>query len=291
MNSMTGFGKSKKTHKGYEVAVEVSSLNSRHLDVHVRLPKSMGELEFNARKVVERMLSRGKVNANIEIRKTGRGSRSALFNFELLEREYRALSETARKLGIREEVGISELLSLMGILEENDILKGSDGMEGAVLICLGEAVENMARMRTQEGKKTGDVLNGLISKVGKSINSIDGMSSEVLTDAAERIRKRILEILGDRKLDDTRVLQEAGLLAEKYDVCEEISRIRGHIKAFKSALNEKGAVGKKLEFLQQEMSREVNTLGSKSYTYEMQSKCIGIKISLERIREIAQNVE
>ncbi len=291
IKSMTGFGKSQVEQDGYSATCEVRGVNHRYLDPHIRLSRRYMFLEDRIKEEIKHYVTRGRIEMTLNIEKTGESVRNIKVDNDLAMTYYKYLKELAEKLNISPELRIIDLFRLP------EVFNVSDDEEDLELVwsVLGEAVRqamtSMAEMRSKEGRNLAqDILernNYILTMVGE----LEEFAPQVASDYKDKLRKRIAELVGQDLVDEQRILQEAAIFADKASITEEIVRLKSHIKHFAELIDEGEAIGRKCDFLIQEMFREINTVASKSNHLEMSRIVVEVKAELEKIREQIQNIE
>ncbi|WP_440999104.1 YicC/YloC family endoribonuclease [Fodinibius sp. SL11] len=292
ITSMTGFGRGEASENGITVTVELKSVNSRYLDISLRLPQSLQNHELDIKELLQQHVERGKVNVSIRVDKSDTGEPEITFNENLVQGYKEMLND------LRKAAGIEEPITLKTFLEFNDIFESrKDDEETKEQIwmlaqqAIEEAGEELKNMRLQEGSQLENDLNQRIDHIEEMLNivmdKVEGRSEQVKEDLIERIN----ELIESDKIDPDRLEMEVAVLVDKMDITEEIVRTQSHIKFFREAVNNDNAVGRRLNFLSQEINREINTIGSKANDSEISQYIVKAKESLEQIREQVQNVE
>lgn len=292
ITSMTGFGRGEASENGITVTVELKSVNSRYLDISLRLPQSLQNHELDIKELLQQHVKRGKVNVSIRVDKSDTGEPEITFNENLVQGYKEMLND------LRKAAGIKEPITLKTFLEFNDIFESrKDDEETKEQIwmlaqqAIEEAGEELKNMRLQEGSQLENDLNQRIDHIEEMLNivmdKVEGRSEQVKEDLIERIN----ELIESDKIDPDRLEMEVAVLVDKMDITEEIVRTQSHIKFFREAVNNDNAVGRRLNFLSQEINREINTIGSKANDSEISQYIVKAKESLEQIREQVQNVE
>jgi len=292
INSMTGYGRAEAIVGGKRIVVEIKSLNHRFLEVSLRLPAALSSLELELKKKINAKFSRGKIEVGVRMDSTISPEKGAGLdlNLPLLRNYYALLCKMKEELNLPDQINLALLSSFRDIFisQEDDDL-GAIWLNLEVL--LDEAVTMLMVMRTKEGETLIRDLRSRISLVEQTVEIIQSRVPQVLKAYQKRLMERIKELVGDMEIDAARSMQEVAIMAEKSDITEEIVRFRSHIDQFVGMLNGDEAVGRKIDFLIQEMGREVNTIGSKSNDAEISMGVIEIKSELARIREQVQNLE
>jgi uncharacterized protein (TIGR00255 family) len=289
---MTGFGRAEGVHEGLRWAWEARSVNSRGLDLRMRLPHGLDALEPAARKVVQSRFTRGSVNLTLQTRSEETASQVRV-NHELV-RAYLAAMEPYGLDGVADRPRVDSLFLLPGVLagaaREPDA-EARAALEAALLAGLDMALRELHASRTEEGAANAAALFSILDQIG----SLTTAAAEVGSLQPERIRARLEEslrdLLGDARVDEGRFAQEAAILAGKADVREELDRLAAHVDAARGLLAEGSPAGRKLDFLAQEFNREANTLCSKSVDLELTRIGLELKAAIEQLREQIQNVE
>jgi uncharacterized protein (TIGR00255 family) len=292
VRSMTGFGRAEATGESIAVTVEARSVNHRHLDVALRLPRSLASLELDARRVVQSRLERGRVDINVQLTSLG-GSTQRVQVDATLAREYVA---RARALGM--ELGLEGAPNLTWVLERPGVVRLEDPepTEPAVpwpllADALGRALDELIARRTAEGDRLVDALRTLHAELTTAVGVVATRAPATAARREERLRDRLRSLLAETAIDEARIVTEAAIWADKSDVTEELARLRSHLSEFTLLLDKGGPVGRPLDFLIQELNREVNTVGSKADDLEMSQAALAAKGVLEKIREQVQNLE
>jgi len=292
IKSMTGYGRAEAIVGGKRIVVEIKSLNHRFLEVSLRLPAALSSLELELKKKINAKFSRGKIEVGVRMDSTISPEKGAGLdlNLPLLRNYYALLCKMKEELNLPDQINLALLSSFRDIFisQEDDDL-GAIWLNLEVL--LDEAVTMLMVMRTKEGETLIRDLRSRISLVEQTVEIIQSRVPQVLKAYQKRLMERIKELVGDMEIDAARLMQEVAIMAEKSDITEEIVRFRSHIDQFVGMLNGDEAVGRKIDFLIQEMGREVNTIGSKSNDAEISMGVIEIKSELARIREQVQNLE
>jgi len=290
--SMTGFGKAELKEGGIGVLVEVRSLNNRYLDVTVRSPKNIAFREKEIKDLVREFVSRGSINIVIKITYDSNEVVPLQINASAAKAYYKLLNQLKRTLKLRESVKLEHLLNFSELFEPVETEERSEFEWGIVQRALRVAMENLSAMRKQEGMELANDIERRLLWMNEIVNEIEKISKDKIPEERTRLEKRISELLQDRSIVDSNRLElEIALLADKLDVTEECVRFRSHSKFFLDALRNGDSVGRKLNFLVQEMSRESNTIAAKSNDATISQKIVLLKEELEKIREQVQNIE
>lgn len=292
ITSMTGFGKSEVIKKGTKVVAEIRSVNSRYLEVTTKLPKNQNHRENDVKDIINRSLSRGKINVSVSI-DDAKLERPALIINKLAAREYyKLLNDLRKSLKIKSEVTLDHLLKfteLLGVEEK----PGDEEFEWLLTEnAINNAIKNLIDMKQQEGRELKKDLTMRINLIDSKVKDIEKLSLKRVPLERERLREKVNKLLEKpNQVDDKRIDQEIIFLAEKLDITEECTRIKSHNKFFLEAMVEKEPSGRKLNFLIQELNREANTISSKANDANISHIAITIKEELEKVREQLQNIE
>jgi uncharacterized protein (TIGR00255 family) len=293
MKSMTGFGRGNATGESFNATVEIKTVNNRFLDIHLRMSGELTPLEMNIRKLISSKLSRGRVDVNINLERTGESTYE--INRTLIGGYIKALRDIQSEFNLAGDVDINTLTRLPGALGQ-----ARSGMDEAtaegVMRALKDALGDLEKMRAVEGATLAEEMRVRLSKIEVELPVIESSAAQILDAYRQRIHKRITELLarGDSQLvevDAGRLAQEVAYLADRSDITEELTRLRSHLEQFRVAINGGGEVGKRLDFLLQELNREANTVLSKSTEITIKDAGLAIKAEVEKLREQVQNVE
>ena len=289
---MTGFGRGESSSNGFLVTVEVKTLNSRYLDISVRMPQTIQHKELSLKEIVQEKLSRGKVSLNINIEKTRQKQTDIKLNSELVQ----GYSEILEQL--RKTAGITEPIQLRDILQFNNVFESKKEDEHEVDIiwssttqALESALEHLNVMRKKEGAELKVDLINQIKGISSMLDTVVEMSDQKAPEIREKLHARIQKMVSDDSFDPERMEMEVALLVDKMDINEEVIRLQSHLKFFIEALEADEPVGRRLNFLCQEINRELNTIGSKANDSKIAHHIVLGKEKLEQIREQVQNIE
>ena len=292
VRSMTGFGRAEATGESIAVNVEARSVNHRHLDVAVRLPRALASLELDARRIVQSRLERGRVDVTVQLTPLGSGAAQRVQVEAALAREYVA---RARALAI--ELGLEGGPSFAWVLEQPGVvrLEEPEPIESTapwplVADALTRAIDELVARRTAEGERLVEALRTLCAELTTTVDVVAARAPLTATRREERLRERLRALLAET-IDEARIVTEAAIWADKSDVTEELARLRAHLAEFALLLDKGGPVGRPLDFLIQELNREINTVASKADDLEMSQAALAAKGVLEKIREQVQNLE
>ena len=293
VRSMTGFGRAEVTGESIVITVEARSVNHRHLDVALRLPRTLASLELDARRIVQARLERGRVDVSIQLTPlSGAATHRVQVDVDLA-REYLTRAQSiARELGLEPTPRLEWLLERSGVMRLEDAEPAEPAAPWPLLERgLAEALDELIGRRAAEGERLAEALRSLHGDLTAAVDTMGLRAPAASTRREQRLRERLRALLTDTAIEESRILTEAAIWAEKTDVTEELARLRAHLAEFSLALEKGGPVGRTLDFLIQELNREVNTVGSKADDLELSQAALSAKSVLEKIREQVQNLE
>lgn len=292
IRSMTGYGRSKYQNENREYTVEIKSVNHKYCDINIRIPYTLNYLEDNVKKIVVEKVNRGKIDITITFNNNSDVGKNIKINLELAEQYIKELSKLEERTGIKNDI------SIMTVAKLPDVLNISNDDEDELIWnelkqAVQTALTNFIEMREFEGNKIKTDLLNRIEIINEKINSIKTYSSGLIEEYVVKLNTRLKEILKTDVVDEARLAQEVVIYADKCSIEEELTRLSSHVNQLKSILDSKEymSVGKKMDFIIQEMNREINTIGSKSGCLEITNLVIETKTELEDIREQIQNIE
>lgn len=289
IKSMTGYGRGEIKEKGYYITVEIKSLNHRFLDINCRMNKLLSGLEEKVREFVSKQIARGRIELNIGFEVYERSINVIEIDENLLSEYFRVFTDIKSKFEMEGFIKVSDLVYLPEVIKvKNDDLNLEEIWQ-LLKLPLKEAVNNLIDMRNKEGIKLYDDVVNRIDKISDIVKEIEDLSFVMVEDYRKRLEQRIKEWGVD--IDPNRMAMEIAIIADKSCIAEEITRLKSHIIQFKDSLNGEGSIGKKLDFIVQEMNREANTIASKSIDYRVSNRVIELKNDIEKIREQVQNIE
>ncbi len=290
MKSMTGFGRATLESNGRNYVIEIKTVNNKYSDITVKAPKRFSFMEDKIRKQIANKITRGKIDVSISFFDFSSKSKNIVLNKEIAREYITQLREIADENNLSENISVVEIAKLPDILNSIDS-DDDDEIANELLKCLNMAIENLIEMRRNEGENIKQDLLVRIERVQKLVDEITQNSKGIVEEYVNKLEKRVKEILKTDVVDEDRIAQEAVIYADKTSIEEELTRLNSHIVQFKELANSDGPVGKKLDFMIQEMNRETNTIGSKAGSGEITKDVIDLKVELEDIREQVQNIE
>jgi uncharacterized protein (TIGR00255 family) len=292
IRSMTGFGTATAEVPGGRLAVEARSVNHRFSEVVIRIPRDLAALEDRARAIVQERLRRGRVEVIVTRDEGTRRVRTVRSDTGLAASYARALRELAGEIDVAGEVTLAQISAMPDVLRVEDERVDVEALWPALEAAVRSATEALVAMRAAEGARLAQDLSSRIDVLEQMTGAIAARSRDVVRAYGERLRLRLTEMLADVPVDEARLATELALFAERSDITEELTRLRSHLAQFRLTMTgEDGAVGRKLDFILQEMGRETNTIGSKANDVDITRTIITMKSELESLREQVQNVE
>jgi uncharacterized protein (TIGR00255 family) len=293
IRSMTGFGAAEYLDEQVRIAIEVRTVNNRFFKANMRLPDGLGSLEVTIERMLREGITRGTISLNLSVQPRGSAARAPI-NTEILAAYWRDLAALDKQMGGTGKISVDALLELPGVIgAEQAALTGIENLPAKIEEAVKQAVVHLNAMRDAEGKATATDMQAALGEMEKRIAAISARVPNVVDEYRVRLQQRVQEILSgvDLAADDATLAREVAFAAERSDINEELARLSSHIAQFREFLAETGPAGRKLEFLTQEMYREVNTIGSKSNDAEISRHVVEIKVGVDRLREQSVNVE
>lgn len=290
MKSMTGLGRASLESNGKNYIIEIKTVNNKYSDITVKSPKRLSFMEDKIRKQIANRITRGKVEVSVSFFDFSNKSKNVVLNKEIAKEYIKQLREIADENNLSENISVVEIAKLPDILNSIDS-DNDEEIAGEALKCLNMALDSLIEMRKAEGENIKQDLLVRIERVQNLVDKIAENSKGIVEEYVSKLEKRVKEILKTDVVDENRIAQEAVIYADKTSIEEELTRLNSHIVQFKELVNSDGPVGKKLDFMIQEMNRETNTIGSKAGSGEITKAVIDLKVELEDIREQIQNIE
>ncbi len=291
IRSMTGYGRHEQQLDGMNIIVELKSVNHRYFEYNSRLPHGYGFLDDRLKKYLQGRVSRGKVDVSVWIQTMDAPGTEVAVNYDLAESYVKALRALAERVGVRDDISVNTLARYPDILTVTKAAADEEAIWSAVETVAAVAVDKFTAMREREGEKLREDLLSRAATILLAVEKIEARSPETVKAHMEKVEARMRELLDGAAVDEQRLLTEAALFADKVAVAEETVRLRSHIDQLRQMLEGDEAIGRKLDFLIQEMNREINTTGSKAQDVEMARIVVDVKAEIEKIREQLQNIE
>ncbi len=291
IKSMTGFGRCEVSEANQKFSVEIKSVNHRYLDANIKMPKKLNFFDASIRNLLKEYMQRGKVDVFITFEDTSENNVNVNYHPEVAAEYLKYLRQMSEELGIDDDIRVSNLSRYPEIFTLDDVEIDEEGIWKLLEKAIRGACECFVETRIKEGENLRadliDKLNGMLEVV----DFIEERSPQIIAEYKSNLMAKVQEMLSDSKIDENRIVTEVTIFADKVCVDEELVRLRSHIEAVKNTLLEGGGIGRKLDFLAQEMNREANTILSKSTDLEISNKGIELKTVIEKVREQIQNIE
>ena len=288
---MTGYGRAAVTAGGREITVELRSVNNRYLDCTVKLPRMFSFAEDAVKRRVKEAISRGKVDVYITVTQTESTDVKVQLNRPVLEGYLSAMRTIAAEYGVQDDISVTALARLQDIFLVDRQEEDEETAQKDILAAVDAALRKHTEMRCREGEAMEADLRSRAATILGLVADVEARSPETVREYRERLAAKMQEVLENTNIDESRILTEAAVFADKIAVDEETVRLRSHFDQFDAMLTGGGAIGRKLDFLLQEMNRETNTIGSKGSDLAQARTVVAIKAELEKIREQVQNIE
>lgn len=291
MKSMTGFGRAKLEKNNRIYSMEIKSVNHKYSDITIKLPRNLTYLEEKIKKEISKSISRGKIDVFINFENYSDEGKDIVINHELVKKYMEAFTKLSEENNLNLHVPVTEITKLPDVLTIKTVEDKEDVIEQEIMECIEQAISNFVSMREQEGNRIKEDLKQRVDELNSNIEKFSVYSTGLVEEYVVKLKERIKEILQTDILDEVRLGTEVVIYADKCSIEEEITRLRSHVIQLQQLLVEEKPVGKKLDFLIQEMNRETNTIGSKSASLAITNLVVDVKTQLEDIREQIQNIE
>ena len=291
IKSMTGYGRAVATVNGREFTVELRSVNNRYLDCSVKLPRSLSFAEETVKQAVKTSISRGKVDVYISVRSEGGEEVKVSLNHTVLSGYLAAMRQMVDEHSVTDDISVSTLSRLPEVFTVERPEVDEDQLRSDLMSVVQQALEGYDAMRCTEGKALENDLRSRGETILALVAQVEQGNAQTVIDYRTRLETKLQEVLANTSIDESRILTEAAIFADKVAVDEETVRLRSHLQQMNTMLSGGGAVGRKLDFLLQEMNRETNTIGSKCSDVRLARIVVDMKAELEKIREQTQNIE
>lgn len=290
IKSMTGYGRANLSANRRDYKVEIKSVNHRYLDISIKMPRQISYLEDVAKQEISKHVKRGKVDVFISFQNSSLEGREIKINTELAKAYIEQLRKLAKEENISDEIQVNDIARYPEVLTIQDV-QDDETIKNELIKAIQEATINLVEMRKAEGERIAKDLNERLDCIGEKTIKLDELSTGLIEEYVVKLEERLKQILPNQEIDQNRLAQEMVIYADKSSIQEEITRLNSHIAQFKKLLESNESVGKKIDFLIQEMNRETNTIGSKSSSLEITNNVIDMKAEIENLREQIQNVE
>ncbi len=291
LRSMTGYGRGHAVIDSYDITVEIKSVNHRYFEFSSHIPKAYLFLEEKLKSIVQSGCSRGKVEASVSIQTIGGGENEIIFNIDTAKGYLQALRSAAGDLDLMDDLRLSDLTQFPDVFTVRKIEADPEVIWSVVKNVAEEAVAAFVRMRENEGQRLKADLENRLHLIAQILSKIEERSPKLKEEYYTRLYQKISELLADQNIEESRLVTEAAIFADKVAIDEETVRLRSHLQQFSELLESSEPIGRKLDFLVQELNRETNTIGSKCQDVAVARKVVDIKSEIEKIREQIQNLE
>lgn len=291
IKSMTGFGRCEVMEGNRKFTVEMKSVNHRYLDVNIKMPKKLNFFESSIRNELKNYIQRGKVDIFIAYEDFSENNVSVKYNKETASAYFRYLNQMAEDFGLENDVRVSSLSRYPEVFSMEEQTMDEEELWKELQRAMKGAAEGFVETRIREGENLKNDLIGKLDGMLEHVEFITERSPQIIAEYKQKLSEKVQELLEDTKIDENRLLMEVTIYADKVCVDEELVRLRSHIEATRSALIEGGSIGRKLDFIAQEMNREANTILSKTGDLEISNRAIELKTEIEKVREQIQNIE
>ena len=288
---MTGYGRAVETVNGREFTVELRSVNNRYLDCNVKLPRMLSFAEDTVKQAVKNTISRGKVDVFITVRAEGVSDVKVTLNTAMVEGYLAAMKQMVESYGVQDDVSVSAISRMPEVFMVEKPEVDEEQLLNDLMSVVSKALESYDAMRTAEGKALENDLRSRGNTILELVAQVEAGNGQTVIDYRTRLYNKLQEVLANTTIEESRILTESAIFADKVCVDEETVRLRSHLEQMNTMLTSGGAVGRKLDFLLQEMNRESNTIGSKCTDVKLARIVVDIKAELEKIREQTQNIE
>jgi uncharacterized protein (TIGR00255 family) len=288
---MTGFGKGEVKFPGGQIIVEIKTVNHKFFDASLKLPEAIAPFEDRIKEILQKKINRGKVNVNTIYENSASKDEVIVINKKLARNYYSGMEGLKKSLGLKEQIGLKDLISLPGVISYAATQESLTVLWPKVEKALTAAVASLVIDREKEGKALYKDFSKRVAAIERMLSQIKASSHLSIKEYKERFEKRVRDLTSGHKIDKGRLEMEVAIFAKNIDISEEVTRLKNHLVNFKRTLGVSGEAGKKIDFIAQELHREINTIGSKASDFKISRNVIEIKSEIEKIREQAKNIE
>jgi uncharacterized protein (TIGR00255 family) len=288
--SMTGFGRSIKQTEHFSIQVEIKTVNHRFIEYNIRLPQPFSHADISVRKRLGKYVKRGRVEVNVTVSGTVDQAKELHIDWNLLDRYYQFIQQAMKRYHLPGDITISDFIHISEAIVVTEGFREDGRLTELLLEAVEEAASMLVEMRKREGKDLCRDLENYISAFDLLVQKANQLAPRLEVMYREKLEKKLKELAGDM-IDDMRIATEAAIFADKTDISEELTRLASHISQFRETLHADGPIGRKLDFIIQEMNREANTIGSKGNDSGISSLVVEMKVIIEKLREQVQNLE
>ena len=291
LKSMTGYGRCEYQDSNLRMTVELKSVNHRYCEVFIRMPRQLGSFEARIRTLIMERISRGKIGVFLNWDNLSDQAKEVILDEGLAKAYYNALMKISAGLGLRDDISSSTLAKFPDILKVEKKDEDDEAIWAVIKTAVNDALGRQIIMREKEGEKLQKSLSDILCSIESHVSFLETREPVVVREYRDKLSARIQELMENNVVDETRLAMEVAIFADRCCITEELVRLKSHISQFRDIMNMNGAVGKKMDFLLQEMNREVNTIGSKSNDLEITIHVVELKCEIEKVRELIQNIE
>lgn len=288
---MTGYGRGARIVDGRDLTIELKSVNHRFLDLAFRMPRSFACLEDSLRQLMQSRLSRGHIDVFVTYRNLRDDSKSVAVDHALLNAYRAAMQEMSGLTGLEDNARLTDYARMPDVLRVDEAEEDRDALKALALDCMNDAIDELLAMRVKEGERMGADIEARLCNIENLTVGVGARAPQVVEEYRVRLTQRVTEIMEGQPVDLARITQEVAMYCDRVNIDEEIARMHSHLKGMRDAMASGAAVGRKLDFIVQEMNREANTMGSKASDIELVSHVVNLKSEIEKIREQVQNIE
>ena len=288
---MTGYGRGARIVDGRDLTIELKSVNHRFLDLAFRMPRSFACLEDSLRQLMQSRLSRGHIDVFVTYRNLRDDSKSVAVDHALLNAYRAAMQEMSGLTGLEDNARLTDYARMPDVLRVDEAEEDRDALKALALGCMNDAIDELLAMRVKEGERMGADIEARLCNIEKLTVGVAARAPQVVEEYRVRLTQLVTEIMEGQPVDLARITQEVAMYCDRVNIDEEIARMHSHLKGMRDAMASGAAVGRKLDFIVQEMNREANTMGSKASDIELVSHVVNLKSEIEKIREQVQNIE
>lgn len=291
MKSMTGYGSYESQSDNYHLKIDMKSVNNRYCDIFIKLPALLFSYEDKIKRFIKKDVKRGKVEVFIKLNKLSKYDNSFDVDLPLAKNYYNASRDISNYLGLNNDLSIKDIITMPGVLVESEDNEVSKELEDLLFTTLTKTLESFITSRLSEGQATKEDFKTKLSSIKDIVAKVEELSPISLKENEEKLKNKLNNYLDESEIDRQRIATECFLLVDKLSIDEEITRLKIHLDRFNHIMNLEESIGRKLDFLLQEINREINTIGSKSNNIDILNNVVLVKSEVERIREQVQNIE
>lgn len=291
MKSMTGYGSYESQSDNYHLKIDMKSVNNRYCDIFIKLPALLFSYEDKIKRFIKKDVKRGKVEVFIKLNKLSKDDNSFDVDLPLAKNYYNASRDISNYLGLNNDLSIKDIITMPGVLVESEDNEVSKELEDLLFTTLTKTLESFITSRLSEGQAIKEDFKTKLSSIKDIVAKVEELSPISLKENEEKLKNKLNNYLDESEIDRQRIATECFLLVDKLSIDEEITRLKIHLDRFNHIMNLEESIGRKLDFLLQEINREINTIGSKSNNIDILNNVVLVKSGVERIREQVQNIE